>query len=135
MKNELQSNIKEAERFFVEFEHSRDHKNRLKYFKKALTITTKILDNDSPKNTIQEINNLNYLYTRKLIEELSPESSIPLPEEEWLKYLIIVEIENKDICKKVLQDNRDLNNIWISFLESWRDDFDYVRRHLERKYQ
>jgi len=135
MKNELQSNIKEAERFFVEFEHSRDHKNRLKYFKKALTITTKILDNDSSKNTIQEINNLNYLYTRKLIEELSPESSIPLPEEEWLKYLIIVEIENKDICKKVLQDNRDLNNIWISFLESWRDDFDYVRRHLERKYQ
>lgn len=61
------------------------------------------MDKQSDEEDLKNIKRMNYIYSRKLIEALSLESTLPYPDKEWFDYLNIILLYNPKICKNVLE--------------------------------
>lgn len=124
--------IQEAQQSFIHFEQSIEHAQRIKYFDQALDYCKSIMDKQSDEEDLKNIKRMNYIYSRKLIEGLSLESTLPYPDKEWFDYLKIILLHNPEICKNVLEDNPRLKIIWKQFLESHGDDINNIIKTLSK---
>lgn len=115
--------IQDIQEYFMNFEQSIIHSQRIKYFIQALDCGKKGLESKKLNN----FEKLNYAYSRKLIESLSLESNLPYPEEEWLRY-IVISYRNSNVFERIFKDHPKLKTIWKQFLESHNDDLQYIIR-------
>ena len=125
--------IQVAQQSFIQFEQSIEHAQRIKYFYQALDNCKSIMDKQSDEEDLKNIKRMNYIYSRKLIEALSLESTLPYPDKEWFDYLNIILLHNPEICKNVLEDYPRLKIIWEQFLESHGDDIYNLIKTLSKK--
>ncbi len=120
--------LSEIRELFSCFERSSAHHERVKSFRNALDKIKEFMMSSPDKEEIEITNNLKLAYTRKLLEQISPESEIPFPEEYWIDYAKILLIECKPEVEEIVAKNSQLLRNLNLFKESIKGDLqEFVR--------
>lgn len=119
--------IREA---FSNFEKSTDHVKRIRYFSEAIELIKKY--NDVTPDHQKIIKNLKLTYTRKLIEQLSPETKLDFPENEWPAYLSILIFDCKKEVEQLTSEYPELKKKHLTFIESLKEDIKSLIEYLKK---
>ena len=116
---------------FSNFESSNDHSERVKFFQDALNQAKTILESNVPQIEKDKINDLKYIYTRKLLEQIGPACGLTFPEEHWIYYLKFLHIDCRKEVDKIFSENIKLKENYKTFFESVSDDIEAIKRMLQ----
>ncbi len=116
---------------FSNFERSKDHSERVKFFQDALNQAKTILESNIAQSEKDKINDLKYIYTRKLLEQIGPEYGLTFPEDHWVDYWMFLDFDCKKEVDKLFSENMKLKENYKIFFESVRDDMKALLRFFK----
>ncbi|TFG96674.1 MAG: hypothetical protein E4H13_11880 [Calditrichales bacterium] len=117
---------------FAKFEQATEHPRKIEHFRRALGKINSF-SNTKPKPAEKEIvKNIKLTYTRKLLEQIDPDSGMEFPDDNWADYLKILLIDCKPEVERLTADHpRLLHNLEI-FKESVKEDLNTLIDLLEQ---
>lgn len=125
--------LDEIMQLFSESESSPEHSQKIKYFCRAVKKIEEFVKTGASKQELETVRNLRLSYVRILLEQISPDSDLPYPSDDWPDYAKIFLITCNTEVEEITSKDQKLMQNFNFFIGSIRDDMNAYLERVETK--